>query len=706
MLMVSLMAAAVPAKRGIWRAIRLADGTEVRAQLCGDENLHFFMDDKGNHYVADAGGQTFQRTTEAQLRQRMAARGKSARKAPRQRIGGIDPNIFQGTQRGLVILVEFQDVKFQNANNRDYYNRIINEVGFSDSNGFRGSVKDYFRAQSYDQFTLDFDVMGPVTMPNGYAYYGANDDRGDDLRPGEMTALACQAVASEVNFADYDWDGDGVVDQVYVIYAGQGEANATDANTIWPHSWTLAESDYGHQLTIGGVVIDSYACSNEIDSNNKIEGIGTICHEFSHCMGFPDTYDLLYSGNYGMGNWDLMCSGSYAGGSFCPVGYTSYQRMICGWNNPVELLGDTLVSDMAPITAGGQTFIIYNKGNRDEYYLLENRAKSGWDEFLPGEGMLVLHVDYDSTLWAFNVVNSTGDFTSYGFPGISNDHQRLTILHADNDDDSDYFSQTLGDYWKTTESTDPYPYMRNDSLTNRSKPAATLFNKNLNGRKLLNVAITNIKRNDEGNMSFSFADFSTQIDTTAVEQGVLFYESFDQCLGTGGNDGLWSGDAGTSEFMPDHEDWEGKAMAGANKCAKFGTNSKSGAAKTPEFTVNETAEFSFRAAPFGNDGTYLSLSVSGDATISPTSFTLTKEQWTECNATITGTGVVRVTITPTKRMFLDEVKAIDPNPSAIVNINATQPQTDSYWYTINGVRLNGEPVQKGIYIHCGKKVIK
>ena len=157
-------------------------------------------------------------------------------------------------------------------------------------------------------------------------------------------------------------------------------------------------------------------------------------------MGFPDMYDILYQGNFGMGDWDLMDSGNYNGGSFLPAGYSSYERMLCGWNDPVELLGDTVVTDIQPSISGGQTFIIYNKGHRDEYYLIENRQRQGWDAGLPGSGMLVTHVDYDSTLWALNIVNATGDFSQYGLKGIKNDHQRLTLVHADDDDDSQYFN--------------------------------------------------------------------------------------------------------------------------------------------------------------------------------------------------------------------------------------------------------------------------
>ena len=330
--MISILALAVPAKRGVWRTIPLADGTTVEAQLCGDENLHYYVTAAGQRFVADSNG-TFLPVNEQQLRQRLQRkRSKSAAVAARapRRIGVVDKDIFQGTQHGLIILVEFPDKQFMPGNDQAFWNRVANEPGYYDEHGFRGSMRDYFHDQSYGQFTLDFDVVGPVMMPHGYAYYGTNDEEGEDLYPGEMVVTACMAVADQVNYADYDWNNDGMVDQVYLLYAGEGEHESLDGNTIWPHAWTLEESDHGAPLLIDGVMVNSYACSNEAKSDGTHEGIGTMCHEFSHCMGFPDMYDILYSGNYGMGNWDLMCDGSYAGDGFCPVGYSAYERMMCG----------------------------------------------------------------------------------------------------------------------------------------------------------------------------------------------------------------------------------------------------------------------------------------------------------------------------------------------------------------------------------------
>ena len=390
---VCLCASAVPARQGRWRTVQLQDGTMVRVQLCGDERLHFFADADGNRYLpvneaGDKGKAVFQKVSEQQLRQRFKAKHVGVSKRP-MKMGSLNPDVLKGKRKGLLILVEFPDRKFAAENTADYYKRIHNEENFSDDRGFKGSVKDYFLAQSDGQFILDFDVLGPVCMPQNYAYYGANNNNGDDMHVGEMVAKACEMVDDEVDFKDYDWSSSGMANQVFIVYAGEGEHESMDENTIWPHSWNLYENDYGKTLTLDGVVIDSYGCSNEVDSEGHIAGIGTMCHEFSHCLGLPDTYDILYSGNYGMGNWDVMSGGNYAGGGFKPLGYNTLEKMLCGWYQPTELLGDTTVTAMAPMSEGGESFIIHNKGHEDEFYIIENRTCSGWDEYLPGKGVLI-----------------------------------------------------------------------------------------------------------------------------------------------------------------------------------------------------------------------------------------------------------------------------------------------------------------------------
>lgn len=182
-------------------------------------------------------------------------------------------------------------------------------------------MSDYFRAQSGGQFLLTFDVVGPVTLSKEYKYYGENDSDGNDMRPEEMVVGACQLVDDEVDFSKYDWDGDGEVDQVFILYAGHGEADYyyKDTDVVWPHEWELSASDKVQPITLDGVTINTYACSNEINLTGGLDGISTICHEFSHCLGYPDLYDTRYQGHFGMGEFDLMCSGTSNDNGYTPL---------------------------------------------------------------------------------------------------------------------------------------------------------------------------------------------------------------------------------------------------------------------------------------------------------------------------------------------------------------------------------------------------
>ncbi len=508
----STAAMAVPAKPGLWKTLKLKDGTEVRACLRGDEHVHFWQTEDGRRLIKADG--LYAEVDEAQIavhaaRRRAPLAQSRARKAPRKVTIG-ERTHYGGVKKGLVILVQYQDVKFKTANNLAKYKRIMNEEGYNVGN-FRGSVCDYFKAQSRGQFELDFDVVGPYTMANKRTYYGANDNQGNDKNPEAMIVEACKAADAEVNFQDYDWDGDGEVDQVFVLYAGTGEADSDDEDSVWPHMYALNN----RYLTLDGVIVDTYACSNEVDMSGNIEGIGCFCHEFSHCMGFPDLYDTSYSGNFGMSDFDLMDSGSYNGDTFVPAGYSGHEKMMCGWQEPIELSDeDVTVENLAPLSDGGESYIIYNKAHPDEYYMLENRQKKDWDLKLPARGMMITHVDFDKDIWYDNTPNTkvtAADKRTYGY-SKTNDHQRCTIFHADNDDDSGYWNARRGYYTKQTLTNDLYPYRTNNSLTNESVPAATLFNANTDGTKFMNRRVLNITQNSDGTISFQYKASATDVE--------------------------------------------------------------------------------------------------------------------------------------------------------------------------------------------------
>lgn len=497
MSLIAVSMLAMPAKRGQWKVIKLADGTEIRAELKGDEFCSYWQATDGRKFVENIRNGVFEQTDMARLEavaapMRAASRmNRNTGPAARMPIGG-DHEPYTGKKKGLIILVEFTNKKFEAAHTRELFNRIANEEGFSEMN-FRGSVKDYFKEQSYGQFELDFDVVGPVAMKQRYGFYGAPtaDGQNDNYaNVARMVADACRAVDGEVDFNDYDWDGDGEADQVFIIYAGHGQADYDDVNTIWPHSSSI-QALSGTNLVLDGVKIDTYACSCELNGSGDIYGIGAMCHEFSHCLGLPDVYDTQGTSGYGTWSWDLMDYGCYNGNAYVPASYTSYERMYAGWLKPTELTDDCEVSAMKGLNDGGEAYIIYNDGNRDEYYLLENRQKTGWDAELPGAGLLVLHVDFNAEAWAKNVVNSLAGQEIYRIDPV---HKRCVLIPADNN-------------FLTSPAAvggDAYPYNGNNCLTNTSSPAASVYNKNTDGSLYMNKPVTGITQNADGTVSFSF----------------------------------------------------------------------------------------------------------------------------------------------------------------------------------------------------------
>lgn len=496
---------AIPARRGQWQTITLSDGRQVKVELRGDEHAHWWQDSLGNRYQI-IGERNETEVWELvkdnkELITGTKRRGSRARKnspssilhTPSSRTSplNLQASPFTGPQKGLIILVEFANKKFRSGNDRNLFDRIANERGFSEK-GFKGSVSDYFRDQSGGMLDLTFDVIGPVTVNNDYEYYGKNVGPDDyDAHPDEMIVEACKLIDDEVDFSEYDWNSDGFVEQVVVIYAGQGEANGGGSNSIWPHEWELIEADYGKTLRLDKVRINIYACSPELSSSTRLDGIGTLCHEFGHCLGLPDMYDGDGK-NYGMGYWDVMDLGSYNGNGFQPAGFTAYEKMFCGWQQPIILSTDTIIDNMEAISEGGDTYIIYNDAHPDEYYMLENRQKTGWDKSLPGSGLLITHIDYNPYVWLWNVVNSYSTYYDQYDREYTNDHERCSVVQADN---GKVKYGTAGD---------TYPYLFNDSLTVNSSPATTLYHEDLMGNKQLQVAIKNIKMYHDNTISFQF----------------------------------------------------------------------------------------------------------------------------------------------------------------------------------------------------------
>lgn len=498
---------AIPAKK-LQKVITLTNGTQVSVELRGDEYLSWWEGTDGTAYRATADENVFEafdleaqkpaaaarRARAEQGRVARLARVKNSLKGADDKMRGLggDHITYKGVKKGLVVLVDFKNKKFADGHDLEYYKNVINGKDFSDEEeGYVGSVRDYFLAQSNGQFELDFDVVGPVTMSKNYGYYGNDGAYQKDEKVYEMIKEACDGIKDKVNLKDYDWDGDGEADQVFFLYAGLGQASGGSAGTIWPHESELRYWPCG-VLSYSTGKINTYACANELQPETQgssryiSAGIGTICHEFSHCLGFADMYDTTGGGGYGMSVFDVMDQGSYNGNGFVPCNYTAFERIYAGWVEAIELIDPATVNDMKSVSDYGRPFIMYNYKNTNEYFLMENRQNTGWDKGLYGSnGLLIVHVNYVPSRWANNSVNSSAEKI-----------QCCTVVNADGSRENTQYS-LQGDL---------YPYevkgvTMNDEFTDESEPAAKLYTKNSDNSYALGIPITNIKRS-KGSVSF------------------------------------------------------------------------------------------------------------------------------------------------------------------------------------------------------------
>lgn len=700
--LMALAASAVPAKRGLWRNVQLAGGGTARVQLVGDEHMHFYVSEDGTRYSLDSATGLYSPMSDAQMAaktSRAAARRKViGNKMRPRRVGTIDKSVFQGTKKAIVILAQYTDKKFTADNSLDLYKKAINGINYKDGD-FRGSVRDYFRAQSNGQFDIDFDVVGVCPLKKNYAYYGKNVGD-DEPYTYEMIVEACQwAHNNGTDFSKYDWNGDGKVDQVYVIYAGLGEADGGAANTVWPHMFYLSAYEgteyYGKGLTLDGVAIDTYACGPELQGDGRNNGVGTFCHEFSHCMGFPDLYDYNSSW-FGMGYFDLMDSGSYNGEGYLPAGYSAAEKSDCGWIELKDMTNITEtvnVTDMAPQTQNGDAYIIKNKGNENEYFVVEYRAKDGWDAEIPGEGIMITHIDFDQDIWDYNTANTKGQYYK-GDKLYTNNHMRWTIKHANNTTSTDYLKQIDA----------LYPYNSNNKLTRTSKPTSSLYNTNSDGTNFMHVDITNMAVDDENVVaSLSFVPYKksdTDNKPVVPEGDYLLKETFDKNKGKGGNDDKWNSISGGADPVFDNEGWTSAndKIYGAYECIRMGTSDVAGTVTSPTFTVNGTATLSFKAGAWDSksDGKKLTVTAS-NGSLTQGTFEMTRGAWTNYSTTITATGNVKLTFTTSaKRFFLDDVYVTNASTGIVSTTADTAKRTVVGYFGLDGTRL--QTPRKGVNI--------
>ena len=390
---------AVPAHPGKLVYVQ-PDGTRIVLQRHGDEFAHWTTDATGRTVRKDADG-FFREVPDIDLgevRRRAGARRTQAFRASAAKAG---EHVAIGKKHFLVILVEFSDLSFTSSDDpQAAYDRQMNEPGYS-RNGATGSARDFYYDNSGGLFEPVFDVYGPVKLSRKYSYYGGNDGSGNDKNPEEAVVEGCQALDGQIDFSRYDNDGDGKVDMVFMYYAGYGEADSSDDDSIWPHQWELSAA--GKSVTLDGVRVDKYACSNElagqVELAGKMGGIGTACHEFGHAMGLPDMYDTDYYTNGYAGvlySYSTMCSGSYNNDMRTPPYFNFEERMYLGWvtEDDYKEFPRAGTYTIPPIN-GNVAYRTFTDMD-GEYFIYENRTKTGWDRYIPAAGMVVYHADKSS----------------------------------------------------------------------------------------------------------------------------------------------------------------------------------------------------------------------------------------------------------------------------------------------------------------------
>jgi len=414
--------------------VQQPDGTMLTVVLHGDEHCNWYSTLDGvllvqtpkGYYVAETADDgelvatstlahnANQRTTnELRMIQKqnkarffeVAQATTSARRA--LSIGTATPAYFphSGSPKALVILVEFKDTLFSVSNPKQTFDDYLNSMetlvdyGACENRNY-GSVRQYFSDMSDGQFTPVFDVYGPVRLDSASGYYGKGTS---DTYYRKMISEACAAVDDSVDFSQYDANGDGYVDLVYIIYAGySASVSGNSVDCLWPKS---GSGSFG---TYDGVSVRRFGINNELNYSPKkqfseapykrVNGIGLFCHEFSHTLGLPDIYPTSSSAqvdNQAMEYWDVMDGGEYTDGGYTPTPYTPWEREVMGWIS-IESLTDTAQVTLKPLNDGGKAYRI-ESDNAKEYLIVENVQNTGWATYLYGHGMLVHRICYTKT---------------------------------------------------------------------------------------------------------------------------------------------------------------------------------------------------------------------------------------------------------------------------------------------------------------------
>ncbi len=346
-------------------------------------------------------------------------------RAPVARGGGpsVATAATTGPIRMLVLLAEFADFPHKLSPAR------IDDHLF----GPGMSLRTYYTDVSGGRIDVSADVYGWFTLPRSeFSYSQGNGGLG--TYPNNGQSLAEDAVAAAItqglDLADYDADGDDVVDALLVIHSGEGfewAGSSSPALTPFPdpdainsHKWSVVDGDFGQ----GARVVDYFTCPELQRARpvffpswtDSIATVGVFCHEFGHVLGLPDFYDTQTAESR-IGAWEVMDAGLWSfhptdpalslPGSL-PSHFSAWSKLFLGWTESVRVtpaIGEVLAADLTLDSAsdGGSPLQLRTNPfevdwtatvpGRGEFFVAEARSQSGWDAGLPGEGLIVYHVD-------------------------------------------------------------------------------------------------------------------------------------------------------------------------------------------------------------------------------------------------------------------------------------------------------------------------
>lgn len=425
-----------------------------------------------------------------------------------------------GSPKVPVILVQFPDSKFScdtlidktiehsDENVHRYFDKLYNGTGNPNEDymatiGNAGSVRDYFEKQSSGKFSPEFVVIGPVSLPESYRYYGEDENYANqDIRIDEFFETSLRlSIETGIDMNQFDNNNDGIIDFAFFIYAGGGQHEYGPKPEDEEHSYLIWPKEIPTKMTITvnddkgnseNYIIAALGCSNE-RNHGELPTMGTMCHELSHGLGLPDFYSTdfsIYGTGFGLDYWGLMDSGDKCFDGKCPVGYSTYELDFMKWRElkTLPLTGKQTIT-LEPVSKGGVGYKLVNPDNENEYYILENRQCDGYDQYLgwardslrtkygANTGLLITHVDYDKTAWESNTVDTEIK------------HQRFTILPAD-EDLSSIFDYGISDKYCTSMRGDLYPGINN--VTSVPSKRFELYT-----RGYLPIEITNIVENED-----------------------------------------------------------------------------------------------------------------------------------------------------------------------------------------------------------------